>query len=248
MAETITVLLEGAASATVDIDGVDLFTDSGLTIPATFPSTVSSDTSWYAANPTVPGHRQVRIVVALADGTRTVDQVVHALPQTVDAVSGAIIGVDGAASGGGSSQLQHIQFDFTFDTPGLSDGVPIGYTPAVGDILLAAWFSIPTAWDGTTPGGDFGYAADSTGVFNNTVGSQFFTSADTSALGGKLVWGTQEGTAGFFLPNTGNGPQLTAADPLNVWVSQDSTQGGADPAATQGAASLHLLVVPASLT
>jgi len=51
------------------------------------------------------------------------------------------------------------KFPFAFDTPDLATGAVV-YTPTVGDVLLDAWIEIDTAWDGTTPLGDFGPFAD----------------------------------------------------------------------------------------
>lgn len=61
-------------------------------------------------------------------------------------------------------------FPFAFNTPNILTGAAI-YTPTVGDVLLQAWVEINTAWDGTTPLGDFGSFVGTAGLFNNTAGA-----------------------------------------------------------------------------
>jgi len=50
MSETLTVTVDDGGTYTVDVKGVSLFTDAGLTTPATFPATVSAQTTWSPSN------------------------------------------------------------------------------------------------------------------------------------------------------------------------------------------------------
>ncbi len=78
----------------------------------------------------------------------------------------------GCAVGGGSSSIVVRKFPFAYNTAGLSDGAAL-YTPTVCDLIMDAWIEIDTAWNGTTPLGDFG-TGSSIGVlqalFGNVLG------------------------------------------------------------------------------
>lgn len=65
-----------------------------------------------------------------------------------------------APGGAGAGTPVVRKFPFAFDTPDLLTGAPL-YTPTIGDILLDGWVEIGTAWNGTTPKGDFGEFAGS---------------------------------------------------------------------------------------
>jgi hypothetical protein len=70
------------------------------------------------------------------------------------------------------------KFPFTFDTAGILTGAAL-YTPTVGDILMDAWIEIDTAWDGTTPLGDFGmFTGGVTGWYGQTVSPVLMSSGD----------------------------------------------------------------------
>lgn len=95
-----------------------------------------------------------------------------------------------AASGATPGTAIVRAFPFTFDTPNLLTGAAL-YTPTINDVLLDAWVEIGTAWDGTTPLGDFGtFTAAATGVFGHTAGQAVpMDSADSSnnTFAGMLV-------------------------------------------------------------
>jgi hypothetical protein len=131
---------------------------------------------------------------------------------------------------------------FAHNTAGLLTGAAV-YTPTIGDILLNAWIAIITAWDGTTPQGDF---------------SQFTGSGAPLGLLGYFGTSTTMDSAADTI-NNGGGPRMpgmnvafdengvapgvfTSADPIKVVVSQNGTITGADPGSTQGAAILYLVV------
>jgi hypothetical protein len=123
-----------------------------------------------------------------ASGVGTLDsgghQTLSEVPSSVvtDSRTGAAIPIDstGAVTGnalvydsvegvwepgtvGGSGGAPTVRkFSFAYNTPGLAAGYAF-YTPTPGDLLLNAWFEILTAWNGTTPLGDIGYAPFTTG-------------------------------------------------------------------------------------
>jgi hypothetical protein len=74
--------------------------------------------------------------------------------------------------GGASPSIRVLgPFPIAFDSPGISTGGYEFYTPAAGDLLLDAWFSIDTAWDGTTPLADIGSPLYTAGVYLHTTGA-----------------------------------------------------------------------------
>ena len=178
------------------------------------------------------------------------------------------------------------KFPFAFDTPDILTGAAL-YTPTVDDILIDAWIEIDTAWDGTTPFGDFGTFGGGAGNLGFLRGLSNFavdmTQADDATdPGAGFLWGVgwsrmgDNGVLGGITDSVGHGvlfetdaiasvPQaatplvtngtnssnshlgqrsigkFTAANPVQVVVSQDGTNTGADPGSTQGAAILYLV-------
>ena len=146
-------------------------------------------------------------------------------------------------------------FPFTFDTPDLLTGAAL-YTPTVGDILLDAWIEIDTAWDGTTPRGDFGtFVGAAYGIFGGGVPGVpvDLTQAEDEGLGA----GIQVQESGIARPFTASSmnyhatpgyafnkyvpAKFTAGHPVKVVVSRNGQNDGADPGSTQGAAVLYLV-------
>lgn len=156
-------------------------------------------------------------------------------------------------------------FPFAYDTPGLADGAEVGFTPEVGDVLLDAWISVLTYWNGSTAYGDvgtftggsfphigwFGWVSqavdmtveDDDGVIapsGQGLISQPY--GPSSAL--RSLFDDTYRTSGFWrgLPAT-----FTAADPIKVCVSSlggggaGGTTNGDDPGATHGEAILYLM-------
>lgn len=151
-------------------------------------------------------------------------------------------------------------FPFAYNTPGILTGAAL-YTPAVDDVLVEAWLSIKTAWNGTTPRGDFGSFTGGFGILNGTAtGPWDMTNADVATAGTGYLFGGNTFASGtlptipvsqstiqnpvgtvnptFFRVTPG---EFTAANPIKVCVSQDGTNTGANPGATQGAAVLYLV-------
>ena len=168
--------------------------------------------------------------------------------------------------GGGSAGSPIVRkFPFGFDTPNLLTGATV-YTPTVGDILLDAWIEIDSAWNGTTPFGDFGpFINGNTGLFANGPDLPApcdMTMADSEPLDTGLLSALGLGGGLDYVQNTvlsyvnagpshgqtGSGTRLmplkfTAANPIKVCVSQDGTNTGADPGSSQGSAVLYLVTV-----
>lgn len=161
------------------------------------------------------------------------------------------------ASGTGSPIVR--AFPFSFDTASILTGHTV-YVPTIGDLLLDAWIEVDTAWDGTTPSGDFGTFATPYGFLGNANGPKDMTVADEADAwdnpgpgllveGGAATGGSGSmrdawiSTFGDSTQNIHRGlpAKFTAADPIKVVVSQDGTNVGDDPASTQGAAILYLV-------
>ncbi len=163
-------------------------------------------------------------------------------------------------AGGGSTAGAAIvrgPFSFTFDTPGLTEGVPIGYTPAVGDVLIDAWFEVVEAWDGTTPLADIGpFDPFTYGVFGDYIavnlmlsdtGSGSYDISTSENQGGSAPLSSSPSLASSVHVQGGRAimrqapASIFAAKPWLLVVSQDGTKGGADPGSAQGAARLYIV-------
>jgi hypothetical protein len=134
------------------------------------------------------------------------------------------------------------EFPFAYDLAGLAEGTDVLYTPTAGDLLLDAWITVTTAWDGTTPLADIMAAA---GGFLNFLGALYSGNwFDMTKVGGPLSANVlpsllaQSGTAGTIraVPY-----KFAADDTIGVVVSQTGQPGGGDPGATHGAAVLYLV-------
>lgn len=131
-------------------------------------------------------------------------------------------------------------FSFTFDTPGLEDGIEF-YTPTVGDVLLDVWVMMDTLFDGTTPKGSVGNASGSTaGLF---FGGDKILGIASVARGDGLQspdnFNSWRDWTGY---NGSGGPaEITAADPLVFWATQDGLRGGTAIGGTTGAARLYIV-------
>lgn len=157
--------------------------------------------------------------------------------------------VDEADPNGGSQAVKQVVVPISFDDVGLTDGVPV-YQPVQFEALLDAWWEAETQFNGTTPKGDLGPAG--VGMFANvaaaldmTEGGGLFGNYGYNASGTNpsLVTGAvQSGGIRASAPGRFNG---ATPDPLLFWVSQDGSNGGDDPGATQGAGNIVLLIAAA---
>ena len=172
----------------------------------------------------------------------------------------AAIAAHGGTTGQGAPVVR--AFQFAYNTPSILTGAPL-YTPTPGDILLNAWMEIDTAWNGTTPIGDFGQflAGETEGLLNfiSFVSANVDMSAADSAIQttGSSIYGSTNGAGSSVdlvadsLTNSAGSSGATVnryvpgvfrgADPIKVVVSQDGTVGGANPGSTQGAGVLYLV-------
>jgi hypothetical protein len=151
-------------------------------------------------------------------------------------------------------------FSFAFDTADLETGLTV-WTPAVGDVLLDAWFHVSTSFDGTTPFADLNVDGEEWGLFDNYLpvavpvdGTRHWLALSQAAA----IYGAR---AALWVPDIADTPytsgQLTqpqqipgghfqrfaTTDPLKVWVSQDGSNTGDPVGGTQGAATLYFVTV-----
>ena len=183
-----------------------------------------------------------------------------------------IVGPQPGSDGGsqpGAAIVRH--FPFAYNTPGILTGATL-YTPTAGDVLLNVWLAIQTAWNGTTPLGDFGsFSILHNGAFKEVTGAALDMTVADSPNG--LLPVTASGQLSDFYganvlsnPTTNQGDALYAVSgtavnlisnplagvvdvvpatlsgaPIKFVVSQDGTNTGASPGATQGAATLYIV-------
>ncbi len=180
-------------------------------------------------------------------------------------VDGEWVTTVGSGGGGGGSTPGAARvlgpFPFAFDTAGINNGHTI-WTPAVGDILLDAWISVVTAFDGSTPMGDIGTftGGQSYGWLASNNAAADLTYADGNSGGIDKAILAQSGAPAvdgvFQMTLAGatysSGRQLPgsfiSASPIQVVVSQDGTKGGTASGGTQGAGNVYLVIATPSLT
>ena len=139
--------------------------------------------------------------------------------------------------------LTHVKFPFTFATPGLNNGVPIGYSPNVGDILVDSWMEVDTVFNGTTPLADCGQVLAA--GWRSFVGSPYSLTTRDNVNNGLSMSGATQSLAG----NGAVGIDRTApaafttANPVFLWASQSGLQAGLAIGGTAGAAILHILAL-----
>jgi hypothetical protein len=139
----------------------------------------------------------------------------------------------------------------------------VTFTPAVNDILLDAWIDVDEAWDGTTPTADItqdGFEAAEGGsaaggffavlgggaveldIAPQDLGSLVAQSADSNHPSVPLSAGNVH--LGNPVTYTRTVPvRFTLASPVKLFVTQDGTPAGGDPASTVGQASLYVVTV-----
>lgn len=224
----------------------------------TLPLTISERTSFFVPAGSGPYTVSVKLDGAEIAGPDGAAVTVSSFPAEVRArIDADELGSVASPSGGSSTGVPVVKsLVFAFDDAGLADGLPI-YTPAVGDILLNAWIEVKTAWDGTTPLGDFGqdlpadtgcgwlcYARSQWPMDQADVDGQWFAhgldTQNSFVTGGatESLGNTTPAITARVLP-----ARINNTAPVKVWVSQDGLAGGADPGATQGLAVACLLVV-----
>lgn len=130
---------------------------------------------------------------------------------------------------------------FSFDDPGLANGISV-YSPNAGDVLLALWVEIDTAWDGTTPLGDVGQFVGPSGIFHSLLNGDGgacldMTSADISVplIGGDLLIATQ-------------GSDVASTLAVTRIPAQVGTDGGTGLLLLSGAATSGARILPGKFT
>ncbi len=122
----------------------------------------------------------------------------------------------------------------------------VAWTPAsTDDVLQEAFFSVTTAWDGTTPFADVHFQSGADSFKPNQVD---LTKADAVTPNGGGIWGGVRTTT-YSQQHVFPVRPAGLADVLRLVVSSgdgsNEVTGGSDPGSTHGAAVLHLLILPA---
>jgi hypothetical protein len=142
----------------------------------------------------------------------------------------------GTFVGGGSQAFNVLRAPVAFDTPGVVvTGVPLGYTPEVGELLAFAGMTISTAWNGTTPRG-YIYMQ---GADPLVTGDSFLSGIHLSSADGP------SGSFGFTVGNAAGFtlyPDVVSVSAPMMFVV-DNNSGG-DPGASQGEGEVILIFVP----
>lgn len=162
----------------------------------------------------------------------------------------------GPAKSGGSVKgvpiIRH--FPVNYNDPNILTGQAF-YTPTVGDLLLGAWLSISTSWNGTTPKFDFGLLSggDTTGLMHLALGGSSETSpgsGDTTTqagalglqiLGSSLNQNIAVTTAALAWGGMSAPSKFVSATPLKYWVTSTGAIGGGSPGSTQGSGVLYII-------
>lgn len=144
-------------------------------------------------------------------------------------------------------------FPFDYSTAGLAAGYDTGFTPAIGDYILAAWIDVTEAFDGTTPLADFGFFAvgDTMGMYKYGPGNGTNPPVDLAAPWAAEVWmpkgmatadtdgeiSSQAQSGQPWLPT-----RITESHPIKIVASQTGEPGGTALNSTTGSAVLCLLI------
>ena len=133
-------------------------------------------------------------------------------------------------------------FVLNYDDAGLNTGLEF-YTPTPGDFVLDVFVVVDTAFDGTTPEGDFGITSGFFATFASGNGFSMAGAAIAALGAGLLAPSSYSDAVTASAYNNGAGMPLlvSAANPLKVWVSQDGLKGGAAVGGTTGAARLYIV-------
>jgi hypothetical protein len=158
--------------------------------------------------------------------------------------SGSVVS---AAFAGGETVVTLTGGTLLFEVTPLTAIVAVGatiYTPTVGDMLLGyndgpiTLASVSEAWNGSTP-----TLRVLTEAFRRAQATPFVTldatAADTAFAGDLLI----SAAPGFTVGAQWRLFRFTSADPIIVTVDDNN---GLDPGATQGAAEIVLLILPAA--
>ncbi len=154
-------------------------------------------------------------------------------------------------SSGGSQTTNLIRVPFSFDTSSLNVGVDV-YAFAAGEYLLQAWIEVITAWDGTTPKGDFGFPDSSPlGILGGQSAVAPMDVQWQEVIGGTGALYIADAVQGYFpaaaqVGSTNAPLRFTTPQTLQVWVSRDGLSGGTATGGAAGAGAISLLVATPS--
>lgn len=162
----------------------------------------------------------------------------------------------GSESEGTPSGLVHAVVPVTYDM--FANGTLVTlYEPGVGDTILDIWVDILESWNGIFPTGDVGTFVNSNdGLFsygtaldmsapadvegNQGYGGDGIISGLSTAAHALSTYWTEEPGVARLAPF-----RMTEAYPLKMYISESGGADNGDPGSTQGAAVVHLLVLPA---
>lgn len=150
--------------------------------------------------------------------------------------------------GGGGGGVTVVKFDFSFNTPGLAQGIDI-YTPEVGDVLYNLWFDVRTPFDGTTPKADAAVAALTYGLVGSVSAAYNLAGSpgETNGIANDNRSG-QASLIGLAGTNRIAPGRFITTDPLKLFANQDGKCDGTGLPldSTVGEASIFAIVIPAS--
>lgn len=140
--------------------------------------------------------------------------------------------MDTERMGGG---VRYFKIPFAYNTPNLLTGAPL-YIPTPGDILVDAFISVETAWDGIDPVGDIRISGSSKSIGN--LAAFMDISDKNKGLNSKLYLGGPR-----TLYENPRGIRIVNSDPVVVIVSQFSqNELNIDPGSTTGSGFLYVAV------
>jgi len=137
--------------------------------------------------------------------------------------------------GGG---VRYFKIPFAYNTPNLLTGAPL-YIPTPGDILVDAFISVETAWDGINPAGDIRISGSSASIDNNAA--IMYITDKNKGLNSKLYFGGPRTQAGNTL-----GLRIVNSDPVVVTVTRLGLPN-TDPGSTTGSGFLYIAVCSATI-
>ncbi len=187
------------------------------------------------------------------------DGVVTAAKMDSEAASnGEVATADGAGGvswepGGGSQPGATITrgFSFTFATAGLDNGVAL-WTPAVGDVLIEAWFLTTVGFDGTSPIPDIGQFTDGNlgywGRIGDTYGSLQSADDQVNGPGNEAFLQVLAQSLRGITVNYGGLFTFDSTDPVKLVVSQDGQKGGTPIGGAAGEATLFVTIASPTVT
>lgn len=159
---------------------------------------------------------------------------------TGDVLTQQADGTYAPAAGGSQPGVAIVRgpFAFAHNTAGLATGVSV-YSPAINDVVLTAWVEVTTAFNGTTPLLDFGAGAvgGDGGIFGQIAGAGWDLTAPAIVYGSMV----QAGLSPASTITAGLAVRMTAADAVQLWVTQDGLKTGAASGATAGAGNLYIV-------